>query len=585
MCRGIAEGGRRCPSCRGEYNRAYQRARYAAKKAASKSTPPASTETPDTGTAYAGTSTLEAPATAQVTTEAPSTTPQLRPFTEVVQDAHTLNEQMKYAFTSSDETDQHHIARELGYENRDAMFADFEKRSTAIGAEIGAQAEADAGVDTMTGEEYQEVITAHLEKSVDEMEKKYPKYFKVQKTMIALVKEHKRQTYESIAERLQEEGMEEADAHAHLKAYNNDVKSRRIVKELASNKMTLTPEMNSKLHALENAYMSRLKEIREFGGEVNATYKSKVHASYLKDGVTVFPSEWLDKSNNYPVQMIVKVTNSRAHYSGLKSQKEKVTHREETSVALAHPDGSLVNPDTGGHEDSVYFTIPGSENIKHRGRNQMMDGMTVCARSDNHLLSDNPKSKKPNQILTFESEGWKWRKYATVGEDGKLVHTEGWVAVPGRPYYKPRMETKALAAELTINKEPASEGLGEYDRLVRHEMSHRFEETVPGIAEMEAKFKERREVNEDGTRQRLQLVTPTSSREVGRPDNYVESYTGRNYPPETDSTGRKYESTEVLSTGMESIFARRSGGLMGFNNTGHADKDHRNFVLGLLATR
>jgi hypothetical protein len=43
MCRAVAAGGRRCPGCRGENRRAYQRRRYAALKAATTTAPPART--------------------------------------------------------------------------------------------------------------------------------------------------------------------------------------------------------------------------------------------------------------------------------------------------------------------------------------------------------------------------------------------------------------------------------------------------------------------------------------------------------------------------------------------------------------
>lgn len=64
------------------------------------------------------------------------------------------------------------------------------------------------------------------------------------------------------------------------------------------------------------------------------------------------------------------------------------------------------------------------------------------------------------------------------------------------------------------------------------------------------------------------------SGEMARPDHFAEVYMGKEYPDGY---------TEVLSMGMESLFAGSYGGLIGVNSH-RADPEMRNFILGTLVT-
>lgn len=63
------------------------------------------------------------------------------------------------------------------------------------------------------------------------------------------------------------------------------------------------------------------------------------------------------------------------------------------------------------------------------------------------------------------------------------------------------------------------------------------------------------------------------SKEVSRPDNFVDRYMGKIC---------QHNATEIVSMGMEGVFARTQGGLAGVGGK-KADPEMRNFVLGMLA--
>ncbi|WP_461171964.1 hypothetical protein M1D93_13120 [Arthrobacter sp. Z1-9] len=70
----------------------------------------------------------------------------------------------------------------------------------------------------------------------------------------------------------------------------------------------------------------------------------------------------------------------------------------------------------------------------------------------------------------------------------------------------------------------------------------------------------------------VQMYAGTS--EMARHDYFAATYIGKHYA---------HGHTEILSMGMESIFAGTDGGLIGVNAY-DADPEMRDFILGTLAT-
>lgn len=111
-------------------------------------------------------------------------------------------------------------------------------------------------------------------------------------------------------------------------------------------------------------------------------------------------------------------------------------------------------------------------------------------------------------------------------------------------------------------------------RTGTHELTHRMEDAMPRIGELEAAFKARR-CGLPGQR-RVVAAFEGSRKEVALDGGFVVPYVGKQY---YGAAGRFHE---VMSTGMEAVIGGKYGGLVG--EDGHkADPDHRAFVLGVLA--
>ena len=130
-------------------------------------------------------------------------------------------------------------------------------------------------------------------------------------------------------------------------------------------------------------------------------------------------------------------------------------------------------------------------------------------------------------------------------------------------------------AYVKTNKDPRSLADADtYRATTIHELSHRMEHSMPQIASLEESFIRRRTTTSDGKRERQVNVSGGSKAEAGWADSFPAAYMGRDY---SDSKGH-----EVLSVGMESLFAGITGGFVGAGKY-ERDDECRSFVLGLLA--
>lgn len=168
----------------------------------------------------------------------------------------------------------------------------------------------------------------------------------------------------------------------------------------------------------------------------------------------------------------------------------------------------------------------------------------------------------------------------------------------GRAFYRRHDYTRDPSGDLawgsTLRVDTATDGaLDEGVSTALHEYGHRAEHVTPEINNVCQAFVAERTMNSDGTRHELREYlanTPSdqlpqnldafSGRKNGlelvRPDDFVDQYIGKQNDP------RNLHS-EVFSMGMEAIFAGRYGGFRGRGNW-KADPDHRNLILGVLAT-
>lgn len=145
-----------------------------------------------------------------------------------------------------------------------------------------------------------------------------------------------------------------------------------------------------------------------------------------------------------------------------------------------------------------------------------------------------------------------------------------------RAHYVPkRMTSDGIVANLTTNETGTFvEGQEGAVAISTHEFTHRMENVVPGLYQLEKQFRDRRTTTSTGRLEPLVGINSPRSREVARVDHFTSRYMGRVY---------NFEGyTEIMSTGTQALFGGDFGGLTGLGRGANADHDMRNFVLGTL---
>ena len=145
-----------------------------------------------------------------------------------------------------------------------------------------------------------------------------------------------------------------------------------------------------------------------------------------------------------------------------------------------------------------------------------------------------------------------------------------------RAHYIPLNRTSdGIVANLTVNEIGSYvDGQAGAVAVATHEFTHRMENVVPGLYDLEKQFRDRRTTMKNGRLEPLVGINSPGSRERARVDHFTSRYMGRVY---------NFEGyTEVMSTGTQALFGGDYGGLTGMGRGANPDHDMRNFVLGAL---
>lgn len=189
-------------------------------------------------------------------------------------------------------------------------------------------------------------------------------------------------------------------------------------------------------------------------------------------------------------------------------------------------------------------------------------------------------------------QGFHERIPLRVKSTGKRAH---YADVAGERRWNGSQYETSIYSELTIGKRDSG-CLGPGVSTAVHEYGHRAERIQPRVNDLAQTHLARRTMNGDGERHQLEpyLVGKARSRsgpsqdiweyerrdagksEWVRPDDFAVNYTGK-------QNSTREDSSEVFTTGMEGVFAGRFGGLRG-NGLWREDREHRDFILGTLAT-
>lgn len=530
MCDSILEGGRRCPCSSPERRSAGDRARYAAKKASGATTPPK-----DGG----GIAVLERPAPQEPTTE------------EILHEAINLARQ-HYGPTMVNRARDSNVieqieAHEAALDAIEQKYGTAEAAVTKAGAILAAKGEEYAGITAIQVQQSWEQRKAAAAEAIDGKQKE------IDQITAQLGNARQAQTDAVLAVRnaggTPEQISAERSSHsAAIMELQTSLANARGDIGYVSAKVTYTAIHNGQdqqtkadLRRLSDGYAKALAEVREIGGvdlalNAKSTKESKL---VFNEAAQIFPKNWIEASNSRSAP-IAKVQASRAHYmdSKLHSTKKKMPVSYITKVA----------PGTVP-EDSLHYT---HEPVPDMGEGYFRKFSWEVTSTYNGDIG------KPR--------GTGWERYETT-ESG----TTRW----RRQRHRMELVSSEAAPEIKTSKKiPLMEGRGEAFATSSHELSHRFEYSVPGIMSMEQDFLVRRTTT-DGERDKLASLGPGMKGEKARPDSFANAYMGKEY----NHSGAK----EVLSCGTEALFAGRYGGLIGVG-AHKPDHDMRNFILGVFAT-
>lgn len=319
--------------------------------------------------------------------------------------------------------------------------------------------------------------------------------------------------------------------------------------ELGCDKATMAAKRR-----MADCYLAALAEIRPMGGELKLHHTSDATAvAAIAEGTAFFPAAWIETSNAHR-PLVATLTPGRAGYRDLFPIKEAPTE------TLTHHEGD-----------------PAPESIADPFRDWKLSGRTtpvpVVGGTVERPVYESLIYQLAHPAMERTKDGSPWGK-----------GWEKWTdPTTGQTLWR-RPASSMYGSQISVgDMRPAEmEGLGPHAAAAVHELAHRFDHSVKGVARLASKYRLMR-TNTVPVRGRpgefrqqpLKSIT-RHSREKYREGGFVHRYMGRVY---VDAP----EVTEVLSMGMEALFCGTFGGLLGVGGW-IADLESRDMVLGILAS-
>lgn len=343
-------------------------------------------------------------------------------------------------------------------------------------------------------------------------------------------------------------------------------------KHLVKVKRGTDPETLSDMRGLANSYQAALAEIRPMGGEIKLHARSDPQAAALiQDAAELYPTEWIEASNGHSL-LVASATTKRAHYADWHDIRETEQARRMEQVIMTPDRSKLVT--VGGPEGELRDTgRTAHEAYRDRKTGEYVDGHFPVYEREQWEVFPSWKKFRAKKDGSPWGKGSGWEKW----EDPESERT-AW----RRPAVYDRVLTSEVGSEILTGGRTISyiEGREANFAVSAHEFGHRTEEAVDGVMNIERSFLERRTSNipsKDwpGTMEQDPLIPMSpGSNEMTRPDSFTNIYMGRDYTQ---------GATEVMSMGMEGIFAGNYGGFIGIGGE-KPDLEVRDLVLGVLAS-
>lgn len=470
----------------------------------------------------------------------------------------------------------------------DEVFAAYDKKLNAIGSGIEYLAETKYGAptDEQMREEYKEASQlALINKGIarNKMKEKQAEQDELEKKLLVHAD---RNTHPVMRERFAVWEEKDPETYATYIAVNKEAADLSS-KIFGSANTEIIDATKALLEKRNEAVQKALKEVGVvFADPETIQYSDDSHKDAVKSlklALAYYPQVWVDTSNSQHQnrELRIKRSTGRAHYSSMKAQN-KFTFRTEAYVIQKPVDWQ---PDPHDYYESEYVDM--------KGEKTWTDPVSGIVHSGYGMYGD--KTEKRNWLsMSWEyykgdgapkGDGWeKVEHYET-----KYVSGEGMVKTGEmRTRYRKPKTTRSRAsstymAELTVTKDSTVYvGNDKGMRVAMHEFAHRVEATSTYVTAYEEAFLKRRAghlPNEDGSYSDPEKLTSiyegSKKKELGYKDNFPTHYMGKVY------SGSSYK--EILSMGMESVFAGTNGGLAGLGQH-KADPDYKKFILGVLAS-
>lgn len=554
MCRELNHPNhRRCPSSQGENRNGRDRAKYAANKAAGKSSPV------DTG------KTAAPDVLIPVSLEDAASQVRERVHNRY---ARMVGKNLGHATYDRDDESTHNLGRET--------WAELEEDVRSVGQAVETRASEIAG---FTAEEAAERQAARCQRVKDEIEPLNERIkansARLQQLNLELNSPDGddsglRAEWDAIRssqDELKDEALRVGAAIA-ADCGLGDVDDHNVNSALRKIQQGHDPLTLADTKTLADARLSALSEIRDMGGvaiELNDNSSKRV-SGIMEEVAEHYPADWIRLSNDEG-NLKVKDTKGRAHYSQKRTQKVR---QQVTELRWRGPDEE---PEGEGWVRGVWTGSGWSNPIDNPDAAERYADYAGSEHTSERVAWYRPAYKTRKAYRYFDGEdvqgnpprGWE-EAYETLSDGRKY-----------RVFRQPawRMGHGESVAELTVDKDrPGAQwqdtkGFG----TALHETAHRMEHVNPAIFQLEEEFLRRRTTDADGNRDRLENLY-LSNRERGRPDSFANKYMGKEY-------NDNYR--EVMSTGMEALFAGGFGSLAGIDGQ-TPDADMRAFILGVLAT-
>jgi hypothetical protein len=336
-------------------------------------------------------------------------------------------------------------------------------------------------------------------------------------------------------------------------------RKEKLKKEVDATNYNYSENVREKYSTNIKTLMEALHKIRSFGGSLKTSSKSdKTKTETLEYAAQFYPTEWLEQSNHNPVELIVKNTNGRAHYTHW-SKTAKVTPLYRLMYNDSEPEDM---------EGVIVVTADENGNVEYENKELGVNVRTYAAPNEKLYLAPqweypNPWTTRYNQDGSPKGYGWQPYKHHSTG------------ATAWRRIIRQRKSTvdSSSANILVDNMVNGINNVRGFDSAI-HELAHRMEAVeIPFLKHVQKAFYERRTTNNDGTKQnRTRLYKGRN--EYSITDSFAADYMGKTYSGDIHY--------EILSTGMEAIFGGEyAGGLIGLKSK-KPDKDMRDLIIGII---